>query len=497
LQAALAVAGNQDPAIGYSVAYPFGVVGPIVLMTAMAALVKPRFAAPLPSVRLLELTVGSACEGRTVGEVSATLPDDVKIVAVRHDQMNAPPVAETTLRAGDGLLLVGSPPSLERTTLRFGREQPGLLSRDRADYDVVRVYVSRAAFVGKPLGAIALPEFPIMISHVRRGDAQLLASSDLVIEFGDRLVMAVPVGRQTEVRRFFGDSIRGNAEMSFVSVGVGMALGLLVGMVPLPLPGGGSFALGVAGGPLVTALVLGWVGRTGPIGWRMPVVANLVLRNLGLSIFIGVVAIGAGEPFARTVTSNGVPIPAGWCRRVAHPRARRARRRLRTAHSVRRSARYMRRRHRQSGDPRAAITPGTDRPAGTRLRDQLSERDDREDHRRAAVCCVRPFKLRVPSSDPCEGRAGTRQTGRDPQGFRSSAKRTRRSARPSMGSVWWRGCNPPCCAKAAGASRSRISVFEQEALRGTTLPLVDHGDSELTSRPSISVADGSVARAGR
>jgi putative transport protein len=311
LQAALAVAGNQDPAIGYSVAYPFGVVGPIVLMTAMAALVKPRFAAPLPSVRLLELTVGSACEGRTVGEVSATLPDDVKIVAVRHDQMNAPPVAETTLRAGDGLLLVGSPPSLERTTLRFGREQPGLLSRDRADYDVVRVYVSRAAFVGKPLGAIALPEFPIMISHVRRGDAQLLASSDLVIEFGDRLVMAVPVGRQTEVRRFFGDSIRGNAEMSFVSVGVGMALGLLVGMVPLPLPGGGSFALGVAGGPLVTALVLGWVGRTGPIGWRMPVVANLVLRNLGLSIFIGVVAIGAGEPFARTVTSNGVPILLG------------------------------------------------------------------------------------------------------------------------------------------------------------------------------------------
>lgn len=311
LQAALAVAGNEDPAIGYSVAYPFGVLGPIVLMTAMAALVTPRFADVSPSVRLLELTVGSACAGWTVGELAMTLPDDVKIVVVRHGQMNAPPVAETRLRAGDGLLLAGSPPSLAHVAGRLGREQPGLVSHDRADYDVVRVYVSRAAFVGKPLGAIALPEFPVMISHVRRGDAQLLASSDLVIEFGDLLVAAVPVGRQDEVRRFFGDSIRGNAEMSFVSIGVGMALGLLVGMVPLPLPGGGSFALGVAGGPLVTALVLGWLGRTGPIGWRMPVVANLVLRNLGLAIFIGVVALGAGAPFARTVASSGLPILLG------------------------------------------------------------------------------------------------------------------------------------------------------------------------------------------
>jgi putative transport protein len=311
LQAALAVAGNEDPAIGYSVAYPLGVLGPIVLMTAMAALVKPRFDAPSPSVRILELTVGSAFEGWTVGEVSATLPEDVKIVVVRHEQMNAPPVAETRLRAGDGLLLAGSPPGLERATALLGREQPGHLSRDRADYDVVRVYVSRAAFVGKSLGAIALPDFPVTISHVRRGDVQLLASSDLVIEFGDRLVMAVPVGRQADVRRFFGDSIRGNAELSFVSIGVGIALGLLVGMIPLPLPGGGSFALGVAGGPLVTALVLGWLGRTGPIGWRMPVVANLVLRNLGLSVFMGVVAIGAGAPFAKTVASNGAPILLG------------------------------------------------------------------------------------------------------------------------------------------------------------------------------------------
>jgi putative transport protein len=150
-----------------------------------------------------------------------------------------------------------------------------------------------------------------MISHVRRGDAEMVAAPDLVLEFGDQLVMAVPVGKQPEVRRFFGDSIKGNAELSFVSVGIGMALGVLVGMIPVPLPGGGSFALGVAGGPLVVALVLGWLGRTGPVGWTMPVVANLVLRNLGLAVFMGVVAIGAGEPFVKTVASNGIAILLG------------------------------------------------------------------------------------------------------------------------------------------------------------------------------------------
>jgi putative transport protein len=311
LQAALAAAGNQDPAIGYSVSYPFGVVGPIILMTLMAALVKPKFNPPSQNVRLAELTLESNCRDRTIGELSAKLPPDVKIVAVRQHHVNAPPVAETRLQDGDGLLLVGSPASIEQAKAFMGREEPGRLSRDRANYDVVRVYVSKAAFVGRHLGDIRLPDFPVMISHVRRGDSELIAASDLTIEYGDRLVLAVPTGRQAEVRRFFGDSIKGNAEMSFISIGVGMALGLLLGMIPVPLPGGGTFSLGVAGGPLVMALVLGWLGRTGPIGWRIPVVANLVLRNLGLSVFIGAVAIGAGAPFVQTVAAQGIQILLG------------------------------------------------------------------------------------------------------------------------------------------------------------------------------------------
>jgi putative transport protein len=311
LQAALAAAGNQDPAIGYSVSYPFGVIGPIVLMTIMAALVKPTFKTPSQNVRVAELTLESNCEDQTVEEISAILPPDIKIVAVRHHHVNEPPIASTRLHEGDGLLLVGSPTSIEQAKLAMGREEPGRISRDRANFDVVRVYVSKAAFVGKTVQEIPLPDFPVVISHIRRGDLEIIASSDLTLEFGDLLVAAVPTDRKADVQRYFGDSIKGNAELSFVSIGVGIALGLVLGMIPVPLPGGGTFSLGVAGGPLIMALILGWLGRTGPLGWRIPVVANLVLRNLGLSVFIGSVAIGAGTPFVETVASNGIQILLG------------------------------------------------------------------------------------------------------------------------------------------------------------------------------------------
>src|SRR5918993_2830266 len=311
LQAALAAAGNQDPAIGYSVSYPFGLVGPIVLMTIMAAWLKPTFKPPTQNVRIAELTLEAPGEDHTVEEISSILPADVKIVALRQHHVNAPPDPKTVMHEGDGLLLVGSPSGIERAKAAMGHEDPGRISRDRANYDVVRAYVSKAAFVGKGVHDIPLPDFPVLISHIRRGDADVMASPDLTLEFGDLIVAAVPSDRKAEVQRHFGDSIKGNAELSFVSIGVGIALGLLLGMVPVPLPGGGTCSLGVAGGPLVMTLILGWLGRTGPLGWKIPMVANLVLRNLGLAVFIGSVAIGAGSPFVPTVARNGVPISLG------------------------------------------------------------------------------------------------------------------------------------------------------------------------------------------
>jgi putative transport protein len=111
-----------------------------------------------------------------------------------------------------------------------------------------------------------------------------------------------------DLRKFFGDSIKSTTEFSYISIGLGMSLGALVGLIPVPIPGVGSFSLGVAGGPLVVALVLGQLGRTGPLSWHVPLPANLTLRTFGLTLFLAAVGLSSGAPFVETVATTGLSL---------------------------------------------------------------------------------------------------------------------------------------------------------------------------------------------
>jgi putative transport protein len=106
------------------------------------------------------------------------------------------------------------------------------------------------------------------------------------------------------VRSYFGDSIKGTTDFSYISMGIGAALGLLIGMVPLPIPGVGKITLGLAG-LLLFALYLGKIRRTGPVVWTMPLSANLVLRNFGLTVFLAQVGMASGPKFFATVSTTG------------------------------------------------------------------------------------------------------------------------------------------------------------------------------------------------
>jgi putative transport protein len=144
------------------------------------------------------------------------------------------------------------------------------------------------------------------IAEVRRGDAVLLPASDLVLEYGDRVGLIAPRESLPALRAYFGDSLKSTAEFSYVSVGLGMSLGVLLGLIAVPIPGIGSFSLGLAGGPLLVSLLLGRLGRTGPLAWHIPLAANLTLRNFGLTLFLAAVGLGAGSPFVKTVSQTGL-----------------------------------------------------------------------------------------------------------------------------------------------------------------------------------------------
>jgi putative transport protein len=134
----------------------------------------------------------------------------------------------------------------------------------------------------------------------------IVPTPDLALEFGDRVGVLCPPERKAEIRQLFGDTVKATAEFSYVSLGIGMVLGVMLGLIPIPIPGVGTVTLGIGGGPLIVALILGKLRRTGPLLWVMPLPANIVLRNFGLSIFLAAVGINAGQPFVRTVSETGL-----------------------------------------------------------------------------------------------------------------------------------------------------------------------------------------------
>jgi putative transport protein len=127
---------------------------------------------------------------------------------------------------------------------------------------------------------------------------------------GDRVRVVANREDLAAISRYFGDSIRGTAEMNFTALGLGLAVGVFVGTIPIPIAGFGDFRLGLAGGPLLTALVLGSIQRTGPISWVLPASANLTVRQFGLMLFLATVGLSSGPGFAGTVKANGIVLVA-------------------------------------------------------------------------------------------------------------------------------------------------------------------------------------------
>ena len=299
-------AGNQEAAVGYSLAYPLGVAGPILCMYIYLAIFKPKIAAPADRLmKPVEVRVRNATViGRRFVDLQRSLPKGVQAVAIRSGGQNRVPDPTTILQTDDVLLLVGTDPAAIGQALALVGEAAASIAVDRTALDYIRVFASKGGVVGMPLGSLKLPGgFAYSYIHVRRGDVDLLPDDELVLEFGDRVGVLCHRADFDAVRRFFGDSIKGVADFSYISLGVGAAMGLLVGLIPIPIPGVGRITLGLAG-VLLVALGLGHIRRTG-IVWTLPLSANMVLRNFGLTVFLAQVGLASGPQFAATVAESG------------------------------------------------------------------------------------------------------------------------------------------------------------------------------------------------
>ena len=152
----------------------------------------------------------------------------------------------------------------------LGEAATGDILTDRRDLDYLRVFASKPTVVGRTLADLKLPgDKASVLVQVRRGDTEILPRPDLVLESGDRVGVLAHRADFAAMRKYFGDSIKTTAEFSYIGIGIGMALGFLIGAIQLPLPGIGKISVGLSG-VLIMALILGKLRRTGGMNWTIP-----------------------------------------------------------------------------------------------------------------------------------------------------------------------------------------------------------------------------------
>ena len=303
--------------VGYSLAYPGAVLGAMAALTIAArrwridpaveagrAAAAGLAAAPLVSQTLVFAGPASRC----VADLHREHPEVVFSRVLAHGHV-AVALPDQKIEAGDLVHAVGPAAAVAMAAADLGGVAAETITVDGRDVDVTRVIVSDGALAGKRVGDLALSQrFGATVTRVRRGDVDLLASEDTVLEPGDVLRVVAPSNRLSDVGEFFGDSLRGFSEVDVTGFATGLALGFLVGMLSVPLPGGASLRLGMAGGPLLVGLLLGARQRTGPLVWQVPHGAGMTLRQLGTVLVLAAVGTRSGDAFADTVASGDAAV---------------------------------------------------------------------------------------------------------------------------------------------------------------------------------------------
>ncbi len=322
LAAVLELLGNDTtPVVGYSVAYPVGVLCPLLAVwlvrrlarrsrvrAGLPAALPPR---PRPELRTLAVSEAGVHAFAAVGTLRERCAADGLTVAfarLRHGDETVVATDDLRLSPGDRINVVGLPAEIETVRVLLGAEVvEEQLNLDRSHLDVRRIVVSNTEVIGRTLGELELGHrFGATATRLRRGDVDVVPGDETVLEPGDRLRVVAPVDQLPGVAQALGDSLRAISEVDVATFGFGIALGIGLGTIPLPLPGLGTFTLGIAGGPLLVGLALGALQRTGPLVWQLPREANLTLRQFGLVLLLAGIGIKAGGALKHAVTSGQV-----------------------------------------------------------------------------------------------------------------------------------------------------------------------------------------------
>lgn len=308
---------SNGAALGCAVAYPLGVVGVILAIALLRRFVVRPSDLPSPdadhakNVFIAEFrATNPAIFGKSIRDVALHSHHRFVISRLWREGRVSIPTSDTTLQEGDHLLIVTSPQEVEALHLIFGRQEKKDWNTRDIDWNAVdrqlisqRILVTRPEINGRKLSSLRLRNlYGINISRVYRSGVQLLATPDLTLQLGDRLTVVGEATAVHNVEKILGNAVRSLNEPNLVSVFIGLILGLVLGSVPLAVPGLSlEVRLGLAGGPIVVGILMGTFGPRLHMITYTTQSANLMLRALGLSLYLACLGLDAGASFFATV----------------------------------------------------------------------------------------------------------------------------------------------------------------------------------------------------
>ncbi len=301
---------------GYAIAYPFGIVGIILTMLLIrtvfkvnldreAALIAERNP-PAPSLARVALEVTNPnIDGKAILQIPVADRGDVVISRVLHKSDGVVRIAypETVVLQGDILLAVGPPEAVEDLKMVVGGESQADLVTAAKQLVTRPILITQSDVLGKTADELNLDHrYGVRATRIRRGDIEFPPSPAVRLQFGDVLTV---VGEEESIKaagKQLGNSVKELNRPHVVPIFIGIALGVILGSIPVWLPGlPAPVKLGLAGGPLVAALILSRLGHFGPLVWFMPSSANLALRELGICLFLASVGVKSGGHFFHTL----------------------------------------------------------------------------------------------------------------------------------------------------------------------------------------------------
>lgn len=308
-------------ASGYAVAYPLGVLGVILVLMTVKAIFRIDLSKEKAALEVedgaIESAVRVACEvknpaifGKMIKEVDKEIANRFVISRILHeDHVNAP-LCDTVLKEGDKLLVVTSKSSVDVVTMLFG-EQIDMDKKvwDKLDTAMVtkKLNVTKSSLTGKKLKDLNIrSSFGVSITRIDRAGVELVANPNLHLQMGDVIVVVGAQEAIDKVAKLVGNSAASLRHPNLIPIFFGIALGVIFGSIPMKFPGiPQAIKLGLAGGPLIVAILIGYFGPRFKVTTYTTLSANMMIREIGISIFLAAVGLGAGENFVSSIVNGG------------------------------------------------------------------------------------------------------------------------------------------------------------------------------------------------